>query len=155
MDSTPDIKSRSQALSFIVTWHKSFNKQMQDYGNSLVSMNQKIELMMHRTEKLGAQTGKLALLQNSLSQISLDAGKMIKEISGLVKALSRVKKLNKEDAILQELKEVKEAIGNIRVVAGEGGGPGPSLNLSLKSGGSKTKARTTDVEASSDLLAMF
>jgi myosin heavy subunit len=154
MDNTPDIKSRSQALSFIVTWHRNLDKQLREFESKFRSMDQKLELMSYRTEKLGAQSNKLAMLQNSLSQISLDAGKMVKEVQGLVKVLSRVKKLNKEDAILQELKELRESMANMTFAA-PGSGPTPKLNISLKRGGQKQKAKEIEVDASSDLLSMF
>lgn len=154
MDNTPDIKSRSQALSFIVTWHRNLDKQLKEFESKFRSMDQKLELMSYRTEKLGAQSNKLALLQNSLSQISLDAGKMVKEVQSLVKVLSRVKKLNKEDVILQELKEMRESMANMTFAA-PGSGPTPKLNISLKRGGQKQKAKEIEVDASSDLLSMF
>lgn len=155
MDNTPDIKSRSQALSYVVTWHKNLESKLKEFESKFRSMDQKLELMSYRTEKLGAQSNKLAMLQNSLSQISLDAGKMVKEVQGLVKVLSKVKKLNKEDTILQELKELKDQMANMQFVAPGAGGAIPKLNLSLKKGGQKQKAAAIEVDASSDLLSMF
>ena len=155
MDNTPDIKSRSQALSYVVTWHKNLESKLKEFESKFRSMDQKLELMSYRTEKLGAQSNKLAMLQNSLSQISLDAGKMVKEVQGLVKVLSKVKKLNKEDTILQELKELKDQMSNMQFVAPGAGGAVPKLNLSLKKGGQKQKAAAVEVDASSDLLSMF
>ena len=154
MDNTPDIKSRSQALSYVVTWHKNLESELKEFEAKFRSMDQKLELMSYRTEKLGAQSNKLAMLQNSLSQISLDAGKMVKEVQGLVKVLSKVKKLNKEDTILQELKELKDQLANVQFAAPGTGGV-PKLNLSLKKGGQKQKAAAIEVDASSDLLSMF
>ena len=87
MDNTPDIKSRSQALSYVVTWHKNLESKLKEFESKFRSMDQKLELMSYRTEKLGAQSNKLAMLQNSLSQISLDAGKMVKEVQVLVKVI--------------------------------------------------------------------
>jgi hypothetical protein len=96
----------------------------------------------------------LALLQNSLSQTSLDAKKVLNEVSQLVRALSKVKKLNKEDIILQEIKELKESMANMSFVSAEGGG-GKNLNLQFKGKGQKLKGQSTDVDASADLLSMF
>ena len=155
MDNTPDIKSRSQALSYVVTWHKNLESKLKEFESKFRSMDQKLELMSYRTEKLGAQSNKLAMLQNSLSQISLDAGKMVKEVQGLVKVLSKVKKLNKEDSILQEIKELKDQMANMQFVSAGAGGATPKLNLSLKKGGQKQKAASVEVDASSDLLSMF
>jgi len=154
MDNTPDIKSRSQALSYVVTWHKNLETKLKEFESKFRSMDQKLELMSYRTEKLGAQSNKLAMLQNSLSQISLDAGKMVKEVQGLVKVLSKVKKLNKEDSILQEIKELKDSLANMTFAA-PGAAATPKLNLSLKKGGQKQKAAAVEVDASSDLLSMF
>ena len=96
VDNVPDVKSRSQALSYVVAWHKDLDRQLKDFESKLKTMDQKLELMSYRTEKLGAQSNKLALLQQSLSQTSLDATKIFKEVAGLVKALGKVKKLNKD-----------------------------------------------------------
>jgi hypothetical protein len=155
MDNTPDIKSRSQALSYVVTWHKNLETKLKEFESKFRSMDQKLELMSYRTEKLGAQSNKLAMLQNSLSQISLDAGKMVKEVQGLVKVLSKVKKLNKEDVILLEIKELKEQLANVQFAAPGSGGAVPKLNISLKKGGQKQRASEMNVDASSDLLSMF
>lgn len=155
MDNTPDIKSRSQALSFVVTWHRNLDKQLKEFEAKFRSMDQKLELMSYRTEKLGAQSNKLAMLQNSLSQISLDAGKMVKEVQSLVKVLSRVKKLNKEDAILQEIASLKDSMANMTFASPGAGGAVPKLNISMKRGGQKQKAKEIVVDASSDLLSMF
>jgi chromosome segregation ATPase len=154
LNNTPDIKSRSQALSYVVDWHRNLHQNLQDFDNRIKAMDQKLELMTFRTEKLGAQSNKLALLQNSLSQTSLDAKKVLNEVSQLVRALSKVKKLNKEDVILQEIKELKENIANMSFVSAEGGG-GTNLNLQFKGKGQKLKGTNVDVDASSDLLSMF
>jgi len=155
-DNVPDIKSRSQALSFLVAWHKSLDKQLRETDTRLKAMDQKLELMSYRTEKLGAQSNKLALLQNSLSQTSLDATKIFKEVAGLVKSLSRVKKLNKEDVILQEIKELKETVSNMQFVsAGSSSGASPKLKIDFKGGSTKTKASDQDIDVGDDLLAMF
>lgn len=155
MNNTPDIKSRSQALSYVVDWHRNLHKSLQDLETRIKAMDQKLELMTFRTEKLGAQSNKLALLQNSLTQTSLDAKKVFNEVEQLVRALSKVKKLNKEDVILQELKELKDTVANMRFVAPSEGGAAPKLNLDFKGKGQKLKAKDTDVKASSDLLSMF
>ncbi|MHA2105405.1 MAG: hypothetical protein ACW981_18410 [Candidatus Hodarchaeales archaeon] len=154
LNNTPDIKSRSQALSYVVDWHRNLYNQLQDFDTRIKAMDQKLELMTFRTEKLGAQSNKLALLQNSLSQTSLDAKKVLNEVSQLVRALSKVKKLNKEDIILQEIKELKESMANMSFVSAEGGG-GKNLNLQFKGKGQKLKGQSTDVDASADLLSMF
>ncbi|MHA1990765.1 MAG: hypothetical protein ACW981_12655 [Candidatus Hodarchaeales archaeon] len=153
LNNTPDIKSRSQALSYVVDWHRNLYNQLQDFDTRIKAMDQKLELMTFRTEKLGAQSNKLALLQNSLSQTSLDAKKVLNEVSQLVRALSKVKKLNKEDVILQEIKELKESMANMSFVSAEGGKP--SLDLQFKGKGQKLKGQSTDVDASADLLSMF
>lgn len=154
LNNTPDIKSRSQALSYVVDWHRNLYQQLQDFDTRIKAMDQKLELMTFRTEKLGAQSNKLALLQNSLSQTSLDAKKVLNEVSQLVRALSKVKKLNKEDVILQEIKELKESIANMSFVSAEGGAS-PKLNLQLKGKGQRHKGSSTEVDASADLLSMF
>ncbi len=155
-DNVPDIKSRSQALSFLVAWHKGLDKQLRETDTRLKAMDQKLELMSYRTEKLGAQSNKLAMLQNSLSQTSLDATKIFKEVAGLVKALSRVKKLNKEDVILQEIKELKETVSNMQfVTSASSGAAAPKLKIDFKGGSTKTKASDHDIDVADDLLAMF
>lgn len=153
-DSVPDIKSRSQALSYLVAWHKNLDKQLRETDIKLKAMDQKLELMSYRTEKLGAQSNKLAMLQNSLSQTSLDATKIFKEVAGLVKALSRVKKLNKEDMILKEIKELKEQVGNMQFVSAPGGVT-PKLKIGFKDGSAKSKASDHDIDVGDDLLALF
>ncbi|OLS23530.1 MAG: hypothetical protein HeimC3_24360 [Candidatus Heimdallarchaeota archaeon LC_3] len=153
LNNTPDIKSRSQALSYVVDWHRNLHQNLQDFDNRIKAMDQKLELMTFRTEKLGAQSNKLALLQNSLSQTSLDAKKVLNEVSQLVRALSKVKKLNKEEIIIKEITELKESLANMSFVSAEGGGP--NLNLQFKGKGQKLKGSSTEVDASSDLLSMF
>ncbi|HKZ42576.1 MAG TPA: hypothetical protein VJ044_16555 [Candidatus Hodarchaeales archaeon] len=154
MNNTPDIKSRSQALSYIVDWHRNLHQQLTDFDTRIKAMDQKLELMTFRTEKLGAQSNKLALLQNSLTQTSLDAKKVLSEVGSLVRALSKVKKLNKEDVILLEIKELKDQMANMQFAAPTAGA-GPKLALGFKGKGQKLKGSDTEVAASSDLLSMF
>ena len=42
LNNTPDIKSRSQALSYVVDWHRNLHQNIQDFDNRIKAMDQKL-----------------------------------------------------------------------------------------------------------------